>query len=206
MDKFQRGSIWMVKSRNEINNDSLPFGSKTIVIISNNKLNEKGLISYLELAHKRYETETRIKLQIVNKLTNSISYIFVNTDKVFSVESKYLCCYQGDLGYLELIRLTNKLAENFGINNNNKENNSLKETSVANRILNSKEYSKNIDKIKKMNKTVSNLTQEQKQFIFDNYSKSTRDSIAERFGIYPYERVTNMANYLRTKFKKKGYL
>lgn len=205
MDKFQRGSIWMVRSRNEINNDSLPFGSKTIIIISNDKLNEKGLISYLELTHRKYETETRIKLQINNKLTNSISYIFVNTDRIFSVESKYLCCYQGNLGNLELIRLTNKLADNFGINIKSNNENSLEE-SVAKRIINSKEYSKNINKIKKTNKTVSNLTQEQKQFIFDNYSKATRDSIAEKFEIYPYEKVTNMANYLRTKFKKKGYL
>lgn len=203
MNKFRRGSIWMIMSRNEINNDSLPFGSKTIVIVSNDSLNEKGLILYAELSHKKYETDTRIKLQINNRINKSISYIYINTNKILSIESKYLCCYQGDLEELELIKLTNKIAYNLGITTEDKK---LVNNSVAERIIKSKEYSKNIDNVKRINKTTADLTKEQKQFIFDNYSKATRDSIAEKFDIYPYEKVTKIANYLRTKFKKKGYL
>ena len=203
MNKFRRGSIWMTMSRNEINNNSLPFGSKTIIIVSNDSLNEKGLISYAELSHKKYETDTRIKLQINNRVNKSISYIYINTNKILSIESKYLCCCQGDLEELELIKLTNKIAYNLGITTEDKK---LVNNSVAERIIKSKEYSKNIDNVKRINKTTADLTKEQKQFIFDNYSKATRDSIAEKFDIYPYEKVTKIANYLRTKFKKKGYL
>lgn len=201
MDKFKRGSVWMTMSRNEVNDESLPFGSKTIIIVSNDKLNDKGLISYVKLSHKRYETDTRIKIQINNRINNSVTNIFVDTDEILSIESKYLCCYQGDIETLELLKLTNKLAENFDIKGQQILNNS-----VAERILKSKDYSNKINEIKNINKKVSDLTQEQKQYIFDNYSKATRDSIAEKFDIYPYEKVTNMANYLRTKFKKKGYL
>ena len=202
MNEFKRGSIWLTKSRNEINVSSLPYGSKPIIIVSNNQLNDKGRISYVIISSRRIETDTRLKLQIDKN--GSIDHIFVETKEVFSIDSKYLCCYQGDLGSLELVRLTNKIAQNFGIETKSLNYSSASE--IGNRILASKSYSNRIEEIKKTKKKVSDLTQEQKQYIFDNYSKSTRDSIAEMFEIYPYERVTNMANYLRTKFKTMGHL
>lgn len=199
MDRFKRGSIWLTMSRNEINNDSLPYGSKPIIIVSNNELNKKGKISYVAISSKRFETDTRLKLQITTGTS-----VFVETGEIFSIDSKYLCCYQGNLETLELIRLTNKIARNFAIETRGSNYSSASEIGI--RILKSKDYSNNIETIKKVKKTVSDLTQEQKQYILENYSKSTRDTIAEMFEIYPYEKVTNMANYLKTKLKKRGYL
>lgn len=198
MNDFKRGSIWIIKSQNEVRNKSLPFGSRPVIIISNDMFNETHCsVSYIEtFSGWKNTSDTRLKLSI-----KPGTEIYAETDKILSVNKEFLYCYQGQLDNSQLTLLTKKLAENFEIFAV-----SDKMNEIGNRILKSKEYSKNIEQIKKINRTTSDLSPEEKMYIVINYCKPKRDSMAEELNIYPYERLTNIANYLRNKYKTKGYV
>ena len=126
MNEFKRGSIWIIKSQNEVRDKNLPFGSRPVIIISNDVINDThNSVSYVEVFSNWNKSNTKIQISL-----RTGTKISVETNRILSINKKFLHCYQGQLDDSQLIILTKKLAENFEIYTISNEMNK-----IGNRIL-----------------------------------------------------------------------
>lgn len=182
--EFKRGSIWIVKER------IIPA-----LIISDDEYNKNSkLITYITLTRLKKNVPSNIEITLDGKVTYA-QCGYIQTDFKDTLDN---CVGQIDKN--EMYKVERKISEYLSINVFKIYEDSMSEMEhIMNRIKVGKDYVNREHKKERLN-----LSYDAKMDIMENYTRETRDRLAEKYDIYPRSKVSQIAYSLRSKYKKEG--
>lgn len=185
MNNFIKGSMYIL--RNKV---------ISVLIVSGNKSNERNkCISYIKLTKMNKNNPDNILLELDNG-----SKVYAQCGQIFTCFKDELGEYMGNIGKCNVIKVDEGLMNYLDIDYNEIYEKSINECEdIINRINLGKKYISEPPERKRLQ-----LSKEAKMDIMENYSRENRDKLAEKYGITPRKKVSQIAYALRSKYKKKG--
>lgn len=185
MISFVKGSMWILKSR-----------AVSVMIVSGNRSNERNkCVSYIKLTKMNKKNTNNILIEL-----DDGSKIYAQCGQIFTCFKDELGEYMGNVGKCNIIKVNEGLMNYLDIDYNEIYEKSINECEdIINRINAGKKYISEPPERKRLQ-----LSKEAKMDIMKNYTRENRDRLAEKYGITPRKKVSQIAYALRSKYKKKG--
>lgn len=185
MISFVKGSMWILKNR-----------VISVMIISGNDSNEKNkCVSYIKLTKMKKNNSNNILLELEDG-----SKIYAQCGQIFTCFKDELGEYMGNVGRCNIIKVNEGLMKYLDIDYNEIYEKSVSECEeIINRINTGKKYISDPPKRQRLK-----LSEEAKLDIMNNYTRDNRDKLAEKYGITPRRKVSQIAYALRSKYRKEG--
>lgn len=182
--EIKRGTIWIAKDR------IIP-----VLIISDDKHNENSkLITYITLTRLRKNVKSNIEIMLDNKVT------YAQCGQIKTDFKDILGDYVTEIDKDTMLKIEKEICNYLGINCHKVAESELSEYShIINRINLGKDYINREHKKERLN-----LSYEAKMDLINNYTREKRDRFAEKYNIYPREKVSQIVYALRSKYKKEG--
>lgn len=182
--EFKRGTIWIVKER------VVPA-----LIVSDDEYNKNSkLITYITLTRLKKNISSNIEIIVDGKVTYA-QCGYIKTEFKDSLGD-----YMGSVSNEDMYKIEKMISKYLSISVHKIHEDDMEDLdSIITRIHRGKEY---INKEHKKERI--NLSHEAKMDIMNNYTRETRDSLAEKYDIFPRSKVSQIAYSLRSKFKKEG--
>ncbi len=185
MNSYIKGSMWILKNR-----------VISVMIVSGDKSNEKNkCVSYIKLTKMNKNNPNNILLELDDN-----SKIYAQCGQIFTCFKDELGEYMGTINKCNIIKVNEGLMNYLDIDYNEIYESSISECEdIINRISIGKKYISEPPERKRLQ-----LSHEAKIDIMENYTRENRDKLAEKYGITPRKKVSQIAYALRSKYKKKG--
>lgn len=186
----------------DIFNVRINYVLKMCVVISNVQSSSTLFVIPLKSAFDTKLSKNVFKINDKEYLIDIKDLVLIKRTQIID---NYYEPFVASLTEVQLEQLQDLLISEFDLSSRIEKLNNDK-VSVVSRLINSKNYNKVRELSTEKTTSLDNLNLEAREDIFNNYSRETRDALAEKYFIYPYERCTKIAYYLRTKMKKYGKL
>lgn len=186
----------------DIFNVRINYVLKMCVIVSNVQSNSTLFVIPLKSTFDTRLSKNIFKINDKEYLIDVKDLVLIKRTQIID---NYYEPFVASLTEFQVEQLQDLLIKEFDLSSRIEKLNNDK-VSVVSRLINSKNYNKVKEASTKKITSLDDLDLEAREDIFNNYSRETRDTLAEKYFIYPYDRCTKIAYYLRTKMKKYGKL